>query len=67
MKKHLFMAMALLASAAATAQTIAEGYYRVKNVGSERYISVCDNQASADATSSTTWVHCSPSRVSTAC
>lgn len=53
MKKHLFMAMALLASAAATAQTIAEGYYRVKNVGSERYISVCDNQASADATSST--------------
>ena len=44
MKKHLLSLLALLATIPSVAQITADGYYRVKNYTTNRYLTVVDNK-----------------------
>lgn len=48
MKRLLLVLHAFVLALAASAQFNGDGYYRVKNVGSERYITVRDNRGSVN-------------------
>ena len=48
MKRLLLVLQTLVLTLTASAQLNGDGYYRIKNVGSERYITVRDNRGSID-------------------
>ena len=51
MKKSILVVLGLLISYVAFAQLNGDGYYRIRNLGSQRYIIVTDNKGSIDISS----------------